>query len=140
MNWSFSSGIHTEKTGPALEALFAELRAVGTERPLSETETAQGMGALVGGWPLRFESPDYLLGQLDIMRTYGLPEDWVSGYLDRTRAVTAASAQSAWTARVDPDKLTFVVVGDAARVRPDIEALGLTVVAVDLDGNVIGGK
>jgi zinc protease len=140
LSWSFSSGIHTEKTGPALEALFGELREVRAGRPLTEAEAAQGVGALAGGWPLRFETPAYLLGQLDTMRTYGLPEDWVSGYLDRTRAVTAATAQAAWTRRIDPDRLSFVVVGDAARVRPDIEALGLLVVPVDVDGTKIGAN
>ncbi len=140
VSWSFSSGIHTEKTGPALAELLAELRAVEAGRALTDAETSQGLGALVGGWPLRFESPDYLLGQLDVMRTYGLPEDWVSGYLGRTRAVTTSAAQAAWSSRVDPDRLTFVVVGDAARVRPDLEGLGLLVVPVDVDGNVIGAK
>jgi hypothetical protein len=32
------------------------------------------------------------------------------------------------------------VVGDAARVRPDIEALGLLVVPVDVDGTKIGAN
>lgn len=140
VSWSFSSGIHTEKTGPALEALFAELRAVETDRPLTDKEVAQGVGSLVGGWPLRFESPDYLLGQLDVIRTYGLPDTWVSGYLARTGSVTAAGAQAAWTSRVHADRLTFVVVGDAAVVRPDLERQGLTIVPVDVDGNAIGVK
>ncbi len=138
VNWSFSSGIHTEKTGPALEALFAELAQVEGDRPLTEKEVAEGVGSLVGGWPLRFESPNYLLGQLDVIRTYGLPEDWVSGYLPRVRAVTPASAQAAWASRVDADRLTFVVVGDAAVVRPDLEKLGIVVVPVDVDGTALG--
>jgi hypothetical protein len=39
---------------------------------------------------------------------------------------------------VDADRLTFVVVGDAAVVRPDLEKLGLVVVPVDVDGKALG--
>lgn len=140
VSWGFSSGIHTEKTALALTELFKELREVEADRPLTEKEVADARGALLGGWPLRFESPDYLLGQVDVMRTYGLPDTWVSGYLGRFGAVTAADAQKAWSARIDPDRLLFVVVGDAALVRPEIEKLGLVVVPVDVDGNEIGVK
>ena len=136
-SWSFSSGIHTEKTALALTELFQELREVEAGRPLTDQEVDDARGSLLGGWPLRFETPDYLLGQVDAMRTYALPEDWVTGYLARVGDATTAAAQTAWAARIDPDRLTLVVVGDAAKVRPAIEALGLVVVPVDVDGNAI---
>lgn len=140
VSWSFSANIHTDKTALALQALFEQLRSVEAGAPLTEKEIEEARGAVLGGWPLRFESPDYLLGQLDAMRTYGLPETWVSGYVARMRAPSAADAQKAWADRIDPDRLRFVVVGDAAKVRSEIENLGIVVIPVDADGNAIGGK
>ena len=137
-SFSFSSGIHTEKTGLALVELFRELREVKAGLPLDDKEVSEARGALLGGWPLRFESPDYPLGQLDVMRTYGLPDDWVSGYPTRVGATTTAAAQKAFSDRVDPDRLLFVIVGDAAVVRPQLEALGLPVVPVSVDGVILG--
>ncbi len=139
-SWGFSSNIRTDATGPALVELFKELREARGERPLVDKEVDEGRGAAVNGYALRFETPDYLLGQVDAMWTYELPADWVSGYLDRARSVTTASAQSAFSSRVDPDKLALVVVGSAAAVRPQLEALGLPVVLHDVDGNVIGER
>jgi len=139
-SWSFSANIHTEKTAPALEALLQQLRDVEGGRPLTAAEVEDARGASVFGWPARFESPDYLLGQLDAIRTYGLPEDWVATYLTRMRAPSAADAQKAWADRIDPDRLAFIVGGDAARIRPEVETLGFVVIPVDVDGNVIGGK
>lgn len=139
-SWTFNSGIHTEKTAPALVELFKELREVRAERPLSDKEVQDGRGALAGGFPGRFETPDYQLGQVDAIWTYNLPEDWVGTYMDRIGSVTTASAQTAFASRVDPDKLVLVVVGDAAKVRPEIEKLGLPVVLHDVDGNVIVEK
>lgn len=139
-SWGFSANIHTEKTGLGLTEFFGELRAARGDRPLTAAEVEEGRGAALNGYPLRFETPDYMLGQLDAMWTYELPSDWVSGYLDRVRAVSAESAQRALAARVDPDKLALVVVGSAAVVRPQVEALGLPVVVHDVDGNVIGAR
>ncbi len=138
-SFSFSSGIHTEKTALALVELFKELREVEAGRPLDDKEVGEARGALLGGWPLRFESPDYSLGQIDVMRTYSLPDDWVSGYPARVGATTTAAAQRAFADRVDPDRLLFVIVGDAAVVRPELEKLGLAVVPVSVDGVLIGG-
>ncbi len=138
-SFSFSSGIHTEKTGLALVELFKELREVEAGRPLDDNEVSEARGALLGGWPLRFESPDYALGQIDVMRTYGLPDDWVTGYPARVGATTTAAAQKAFSDRVDPDRLLFVIVGDAAVVRPELEKLGLLVVPVSVDGVVLSG-
>lgn len=139
-SWTFSSGIHTEKTGPALVELFSELRAVESGRPLVDQEVADGRGALAGGFPGRFERPDYLLSQIDAMWTYNLPDTWVSGFMDRVASVSTESAQRAFASRVSADKLTLVVVGDAAKIRPDLEKLGLPVVLHDVDGNVIVEK
>ncbi len=139
-SWGFSSNIRTDATGPALVELFKELREARGERPLADNEVEEGRGAAINGYALRFETPDYLLGQVDAMWTYELPADWVSAYLDRARSVTTARAQTAFSSRVDPDKLAVVVVGSAAAVRPQVEALGLPVVLHDVDGNVIGER
>lgn len=139
VSWSFSSGIHTEKTGPALEALFAELRAVETDRPHRQ---GGGPGRGFAGGRLAAALREPRLPARSARRDAHLrpPDTWVSGYLARTGSVTAAGAQAAWTSRVHADRLTFVVVGDAAVVRPDLERQGLTVVPVDVDGNAIGVK
>ncbi len=140
VSWTFDSGIHTEKTADALKELFGELKQVRDGRPFTDKEVNDARGALLGGWPLRFERPDYLLGQLDAMRTYSLPDDWVTGYLDRLSRTSVADVQKAWEARVDAGRLTFVVVGDAGSIRSGIEQLGLRVVLVDVAGNEVGGK
>ncbi len=139
-SWSFSANIHSEKTGLGLTEFFKEVREARAARPLTPAEVEEGRGASLNGYALRFETPDYMLGQVDAMWTYNLPSDWVSGYLGRVSAVTPESAQAALAARVDPDKLALVVVGSAAVVRPQVEALGLPVVLHDVNGNVTGAR
>ncbi|MFN7142701.1 MAG: M16 family metallopeptidase [Myxococcota bacterium] len=132
-----SAGIHSEFTGPALAETLGELDGPRGAEPLTATEVEDGRSGIVQAWPLRFESPDYLLGQEESVWRYGLPDDWVSGYLGRISAPTLDAAASTWTGRVDPSRLVVVVVGDLAKIRPDLEKLGRPLIVHDPDGNVV---
>ena len=78
------------------------------------------------------------MGGLTGIWRYGLPSDWIKGYPDRVRAVTVDSANAAWKARIDPNKLVIVVVGDAASLREGLATLNLPIVELDRDGNPLG--
>ena len=134
-----SAGIVTAHTAEALQETLAELAGPGGARPLTDAEIADARSSIVLGWPLRFESPDYLLGQQEAVWRYGLPADWVTAYVPKLEAVTPASAAKAWNSRVDPSKLVIVVVGDGAVVRESLAKIR-PIVEHDADGRVIAGK
>ena len=46
---------------------------------------------------------------------------------DRYRGMTASQLDQAARRMIDPSKITWVVVGDAAKVRPQLQKLGLPV-------------
>ena len=54
----------------------------------------------------------------------------------RYGSMTAQQADAAARAAISADKLVYVVVGDAAKVRPQLEALGLPVESLAIDSNV----
>ena len=53
------------------------------------------------------------------------------------RSVTVESAQAAWNRLIDPDRLSILVVGDAATIRTGLETLGLPIVVLDADGRIV---
>ena len=66
----------------------------------------------------------------DLVRL-GLPDDWYAGYGARLTAVGPADVRGLLARK----SVVFVVVGDLAKVRADVEALGLGKPEVyDLDG------
>lgn len=132
------AGIVTEHTVEALRETMAELAGPGGPEPLTDAEIADARSSIVLGWPLRFENPDYLLGQEEAIWRYGLPADWVGSYIPKLEAVTPASAAKAWSSRVDRSNLIIVVVGDGAVVREGLGTIG-KIVEHDADGRVIGG-
>lgn len=132
--WTASAPVKAADTVDAMKELVAELGSPAAGEPITEAELDAARGALVHSYPLRFESPGDLLGQLENMWRYGLPEDWIDGYVGRMKAVTVDQAQAAWTSRVDPKALQFVVVGDAASLRGPLGTLGFVVEERDVDG------
>lgn len=129
-----SAGVRTDVTGPALSETLSELSGPASRRPLTAAELEDGRSSVVLGWPLRFESPDFQLGQEESVWRYGLPSDWVSGYVSRLNTPTLEQAASAWNTSVPIDRLVIVVVGDVAKIRPDLEKLGRPIVELDADG------
>jgi len=144
--WVMRSSVVTPATADAITETFRELdglteggtSAGGDAFPaLDQAELDRVRDGLLYTWPLSFENPGYLLRERLQMWRYELPSDWLTSYPDRMRAVELGAAYDAWTAQLDRSHLVIAVVGDADVVRPAIEALSLTVVMVDADGEVL---
>jgi len=135
--WVASASVHTGVTRAALDEVFAELSAVSADRPLTAEEIEYVRSGLVHGYPGRFEQAEALLREMETVWRYRLPDDWLSGYLDRVAAVDPAIAQAVFAERVATQPLQVLVVGDLALVREDIEALGHPVVLLDTDGKPV---
>lgn len=136
--WMTNTNVRADVTVPAISDVLAILSSSIADSPVSAEELENARGSALGSFPLQFETPGDLLGGLTGIWRYGLPSDWIKGYPDRVRAVTVDSANAAWKARIDPNKLIIVVVGDAASLREGLASLNLPVVELDRDGNPVG--
>ena len=129
------SSVVTPHTAAAISEILSELSGPTGDAPLTEEEFEAGRGNLLGEWPLKFENPDYLLSRTVDVRRYGLPDDWLSAYPDRIRAVTMEQASEAWASWLDTSRLVILVVGDAEQIKEDLQGLSLPIVMLDADGN-----
>ena len=78
---------------------------------------------LAGG----YETSAQILGALRSNALYGRPDDYQETIASRTRALTATQMDAAARQVIHPDQFVWIVVGDAAVVRPQLESLGLPV-------------
>ncbi len=53
------------------------------------------------------------------------PDDFYDTVAQKYRAMTVAQLDAAARAALDPNKFVWVVVGDAAKVKPQLDSLGL---------------
>jgi zinc protease len=65
-----------------------------------------------------------VLGTISGIVSYGWPDDHVVREQRRTEAMTVEQVQAA-AATLDPNALTWVIVGDLAKIEAPVRALGL---------------
>jgi zinc protease len=81
--------------------------------------------ALIKGDALRFETIGDLLGMLNTMVAYGLPADYIMQEEAYVKALTPGKQLEMAKKYIDPSRMYYVVVGDAATQFKALEKVGL---------------
>jgi zinc protease len=117
--------VQANRTGESVAALIGQYDRfldVDGVTPQELERTINGnTRQLAGG----YETSAQILGALRSNALYGRPDDYQASIASRTRALTAAQMDEAARQVIHPDQFVWIVVGDAAVVRPQLEALGL---------------
>jgi zinc protease len=82
-------------------------------------------GALLKFNALRFETNEDKLGMLSTMTTYGLPMDYIKQEESYLRGLTKEQLDETVQKYIDPLKMNYVVVGDAATQLKGLKKAGL---------------
>ena len=122
--------VQTDKTGPSIAAARADIGDYLGSKGTTADEAGRSIRSSVLSLPGSFETGGDLLGALIRIEQYQRPDDYYARLPGRYRALTPASIDGAARAAIDPAKLTWVVVGDAAKVKPQLDTLGLPVEVV----------
>ncbi len=121
---SARSAVQTEVTAPALTELLAQLDRVRTE-DAPEDELRSVKDYLIGVFPLRFETTGGIAAAIEPLAVYGLADDYWQTYRANLESVTVADVRRAAQEIIDPAELLCLVVGDAERIRGELEATGI---------------
>jgi zinc protease len=81
-------------------------------------------GSLLKANARRFETIDDKLGILTTMTTYGLPVDYIRQEEDYLRGLTVEQVKETVQKYIDPMKMNYVVVGDAATQLNGLKKIG----------------
>jgi zinc protease len=81
-------------------------------------------GSLLKANARRFETIDDKLGMLNTMTFYGLPADYIRQEEDYLRGLTVEQVKETVQKYIDPMKMNYVVVGDAATQLKGLEKVG----------------
>jgi predicted Zn-dependent peptidase len=122
-----SAPVQADRTGDAIRAITADLKAFPATRPASAEEVTRVIEGNIRALPNRFESNNDVLSTILQNQLLGRPDDYYATVASRYRAVDAARFDEMGRGYLQPDGLTFVVVGDARQVRGQLNSLGLPV-------------
>jgi zinc protease len=130
------AAVQTDKTGPALTEFFKELEGIRQDIPADELTRAKSYTAL--RYPAGFETDAQVAARVRDQFIYGLPADYFNAYVSRVEAVTAGEVKRAVQRWIDPNTCVVVVVGDRAKIEPQIRALALGPIRLRSIDDVMG--
>jgi predicted Zn-dependent peptidase len=119
--------VQTNQTGPSVKVLMDQLKDFNGSKPVTAEELEKTIKGNVLELPGSYEQSSAVLGQMQSDRLNKRPFDYAETVAAKYTALTAKALNDEMRAKVDPSKITWLVVGDAAKIKPQLEALGLPI-------------
>jgi zinc protease len=131
---SFFAGAEsrTDVAVAALKEMLAELARL-REELVSPEELSAAKNYLTGKFSLALSTQEGICDRLLLMKAIGLGSDYLEQYRRRIESVTAEQLRGVARKYVNPNQAVVVVVGDADKLRKDLQSIG-PVRVFDLNG------
>ncbi len=130
--------VQTDKTAPSVTEMLTEARAVVGDKPVTDQEIRKIKDNDIRKLPGQYETAQAVLNAITGIVKFDRPDDYVQTLKGRIEAQTHAGVNAAAREVVHPDKLTWVIVGDLAKIEQPVRALKLGEVhVIDADGNPV---
>jgi len=126
--------VQADQTGPSIRVAMEMVRAFLGAQGVQPNELARVIAGSTGQLAGQFETSQAVLGALRSNALYRRPDDYWETVAGRYRAMTAAGMDTTARRLINPDNFVWVVVGDATRIRPQLEALGMPIEVMTLPG------
>ncbi|WP_313455144.1 pitrilysin family protein [Stenotrophomonas sp.] len=136
--WMAMAPVQIDKTGEAMAEMRREIAdfASGTEA-ITAPEVTRIRNIQTLSLPGAYETASAVMGTISGIVRYQRPDDYVFKRKAEIEAMTPAQVQQA-AATLDPNALTWVVVGDLKQTEKEVRALNLgEVTVIDADGNPV---
>ena len=125
-----SAPVQADRTGDSIAALNEQFAGFFGAKGVNPEELDRTIANRINGLPGRFETAEAVLGAMMSNDLYGRPDNYHETLAAKYRAYSAADLDKAMRAAVDPKGFVWVVVGDAAKIRPQLDKLGMPIEVV----------
>ncbi len=130
--------VQTDRSGDSIAEIKRELDEYLTTRPATGDELVKVVNNNVNSLPGRFETAQAVLGAMQSNRLYGRPDDYVTTLAERYRRLDLATVRQTAAATLKPAELVWVVIGDAAKIAPQLTGAGFTeIIRIDAEGRAL---
>ncbi len=113
----------SEATGEVLRLMVDEFFRLQRDN-VREEELADAKAYMAGSFPLGIETPDQIASRVLNVLFYGLPLEELQTFRERVNAVTVDDIQRVTRAYLRPDRLSIVLVGNAAAFSAQLARVG----------------
>ncbi len=136
--WLAFAQVQTDKTAESQAEMQREIREYASGKSTASSAEIDKIRATeIRGLPGSFETGRAVLGTLGGMARYNRPDDYVMRRAAEIESMTPAQVTEA-AATIEPDALTWVVVGDLSKIEAPLRAARIgDVKVIDTDGKVL---
>jgi len=121
--FSVSASVQSDKTMESMQEILRELEEYVSSRPATAEEVERIKLNRTRSLPGSFSSNRGFLSSIVSSDAYGLPFDYAEGTAERLNAVSLEDVNERARSLIQPDQLTWVVVGDLEQVEEKIRSL-----------------
>ena len=115
--------VRNEEAGAGVAAVLDNLARMA-QTPVDAGELNDVKNYISGGFLISLETQAALTDQIELVKTMGLPDDYLEMFTARVRSVEPDAIQAAAKKYLDPAQATIVVVGDAAQIEKSLQPFG----------------
>jgi predicted Zn-dependent peptidase len=119
--------VQADRTGDSIKALQRQVTGFLGQDGVTKEELERVIAKGVSQLPGQFETSGAVLNAMQTNLLYGRPDNYYELLADRYRGQTQASLDQALRDVLDPNGFVWVVVGDASKIRPQLEKLKLPI-------------
>ncbi|MEM9879928.1 MAG: pitrilysin family protein [Pseudomonadota bacterium] len=122
--------VQSDKTAESLSELLKEMQDFIGDRPATPDELTRVVNNSSRALPGQFETAGSVLGVMMRNKVYGRPDNYVETLPGQYRELTLKKVMAAAFEVVAPQRVTWLIMGDAAQIKAPLEALGVGEVTV----------
>jgi zinc protease len=126
-----SAPVQADRTGDSIKALNADIGSFLRAKGVTPEELSRTIANRVNALPGQFETSGAVLSAMMSNDLFGRPTNYQESLAAKYRSYTAASLDQAIRGAVDPNGFVWVVVGEAAKVKPQLDKLGIPVEVIE---------
>jgi predicted Zn-dependent peptidase len=126
-----SAPVQADRTVDSLVELTQQINDFVTTKGVTQEERDRVVTKNINQLPGQFETSGAVLGAIMDMDMLDKPDNYYETLAPEYRAQTTASLDQAARSLLDPKGFTWIVVGDAAKLRPQLEKLGMPIEVVE---------
>ncbi|MBU6372289.1 MAG: insulinase family protein [Alphaproteobacteria bacterium] len=125
--YTVNAPVQADRTGDSILAIKQQITDFVGPKPVTSEELSRAIASSTLSLPGTFETAGSVLTALLGNANLGRPDDYWTTYPTRLRALGQADVTAEAKARLNPDQLIWVVVGDAKVVEPQLAKIGMPV-------------
>jgi zinc protease len=130
--------VQTDRTAESMQEIVKELRDIRGARQPTQQELEHVQATTVAALPGNNETVNEVARSFMVMFMNGWPDSYWNDMVRTYRGLTPADLQPVANRLIHPDALTWVIVGDVAKIEESVRRLELGEVRVlDVEGNVL---